>query len=143
MEKNHPLSELMAATIQQVRTMADANTIIGTPIQADGVTLIPVSRMSFGVAGGGTEFSTKKQTAPGSNFGGGSGAGAKLEPVAFLVIQNGGVKLLPVNATPSGLVKVVDTVPEVVDKVTDFIDKQQEKKAKKAAAAASVADFAD
>jgi len=134
MEKNHPLSELMAATIQQVRTMADANTIIGTPIQADGVTLIPVSRMSFGVAGGGTEFSTKKQTAPGANFGGGSGANAKLEPVAFLIVKDGSVKLLPVAPPPATTVdRVIETVPEVVDKVTGFIESQQAKKAQKIA----------
>ena len=142
MEKNHPLNDLMKTTIDHVRTMADANTIIGTPIQADGITLIPVSKMSFGVAGGGTEFSTKKTVAD-NNFGGGSGASAKLEPVAFLIVSNGGVKLLPVTPAVSTIGKVVDTVPEVVDKVTDFIEKQQEKKAQKTAAAAAAADFVD
>lgn len=133
MEKNHPLSELMATTIQQVRTMADANTIIGAPIHADGVTLIPVSRMSIGVGGGGTEFSTKNQTAA-SNFGGGSAASAKLEPVAFLVVRDGGVKLLPVAPPPATTVdRVIETVPEVVDKVTGFIESQQAKKAAKEA----------
>ena len=58
-EKRSPLSELMRATMEHVKAMADANTIIGAPIQADGVTMIPVSRLSFGVGGGGTEFSTK------------------------------------------------------------------------------------
>lgn len=133
MEKNHPLSELMATTLQQVRTMADANTIIGAPIHADGVTLIPVSRMSFGVGGGGTEFSTKNQPAA-NNFGGGSAASAKLEPVAFLVVRDGAVKLLPVAPPPATTVdRVIETVPEVVDKVTGFIESQQAKKAAKAA----------
>ena len=104
-EKKTPLSELMKTTMEHVKAMADANAIIGTPIQAEGVTLIPVSRMSFGVAGGGSEFSPKNRTE--NSFGGGSGASAKLEPVAFL--------------------------PEVVDKVSGFIESQQEKKAKKAA----------
>ena len=143
MEKCNPLNELMKTTMDHLKGVTDANTIIGAPIHADGVTLIPVSKLSVGVGGGGTEFSTKNQSAGNSNFGGGSAASAKLEPVAFLIIQNGGVKLMPVNANPSGLIKVVDTVPEVVDKVTDFIDKQQEKKAKKAAAAAAAVDFAD
>jgi len=134
MEKNHALSELMKTTLEQVRTMADANTIIGTPIQADGVTMIPVSRMSFGVGGGGTEFSTKKQPEGTANFGGGSGVGARLEPVAFLIVRDGGVKLLPVAPPPYNTVdRVLETVPEVVDKVTGFIEKQQEKKAKKEA----------
>ena len=146
MEKNHPLSELMRTTLESVRTMADANTIIGTPIQADGITMIPVSKMSFGVAGGGTEFSTKKQTGPDNNFGGGSGASAKLEPVAFLIVRDGNVKLLPVAPPPATTVdRVIETVPEVVDKVTGFIENQQAKKAQKAAEADLIAesDFAE
>lgn len=140
MEKNHPLSELMATTIEKIKTMADANTIIGTPIQVDGITMIPISRMSFGVGGGGTEFSTKKQAGPDCNFGGGSGASAKLEPVAFLIVKDGGVKLLPVAPPPATTVdRVIETVPEVVDKVTGFIESQQAKKAQKAAEA----DFAE
>lgn len=142
MEKNHPLSELMKTTLESVRTMADANTIIGTPIEADGITMIPVSRMSFGVGGGGTEFSTKK-SAPDANFGGGSAASAKLEPVAFLVVRDGTVKLLPVAPPPATTVdRVIDTVPEVVDKVTGFIESQQAKKEQKKAAAAE-SDFVE
>ena len=116
-EKKNPLSELMKTTMEHVKTMADANTIIGTPIHAEGVTLIPVSRMSFGVGGGG------------------SAASAKLEPVAFLVVrEDGSVKLLPVAPPPATTVdRVIETVPEVVDKVTGFIEKQQEKKARKEA----------
>lgn len=143
MEKNNSLSELISTTMEHVRTMADANTIIGTPIQAEGVTLIPVSRMSFGVAGGGTEFSTKKQTGPDGSFGGGSGASAKLEPVAFLVVKEGSVKLLPVAPPPATTVdRVIDTVPEVVDKVTGFIESQQAKKEQKSAQVAE-SDFAE
>ncbi len=141
MEKSNPLSELMRATMEQIRAVADANTIIGAPIQAEGVTLIPVSRLSLGVAGGGTEFSTKKQQAGGDNaFGGGSGASARLEPVAFLVVRGDSVKLLPVAPPPATTVdRVIETVPEVVDKVTGFIEKQQEKQAK----AAAQGEFAD
>ncbi len=135
-EKKNHLSELLKTTMDHVKTMADANTIIGTPIHAEGVTLIPVSKMSFGVGGGGTEFSTK--AAPNKdNFGGGSAASAKLEPVAFLVVrEDGSVKLLPVTPPPATTVdRVIETVPEVVDKVTGFIESQQEKKAKKEAEA--------
>ncbi|MCF2661049.1 GerW family sporulation protein [Pseudoflavonifractor phocaeensis] len=143
MEKNNSLAELISTTMEHVRTMADANTIIGNPIQAEGVTLIPVSRMSFGVAGGGTEFSTKKQPAGDNSFGGGSGASAKLEPVAFLVVREGSVKLLPVAPPPATTVdRVIETVPEVVDKVTGFIESQQAKKEQKAAQAAE-SDFAE
>ena len=139
-EKTNPLNELMRATMEQVRAAADADTIIGSPIRAEGVTLIPVSRLSFGVAGGGTEFSTKKQPAGEQSFGGGSGASAKLEPVAFLVVRGDSVKLLPVAPPPATTVdRVIETVPEVVDKVTGFIEKQQEKKAQ----AAAQGEFAD
>ena len=115
--------------MEKIHTMVDANTIIGTPIQTGDVTLIPVSRLSFGVAGGGTEFSTKKQTAGDNSFGGGSGASAKLEPVAFLIIRGESVKLLPVAPPPATTVdRVIEVVPEVVDKVTEFWEKQQENK---------------
>ena len=132
-EKNS-LGELMKITMEHIKTMADANTIIGTPIHAEGVTLIPVSKMSFGVGCGGTEFTTKAG-APTASFGGGSAASAKLEPVAFLVVrEDGSVKLLPVAPPPATTVdRVIETVPEVVDKVTGFIEKQQEKKAQKEA----------
>ena len=127
-EKKNPLSQLMKDTMEQVRSMADANTIIGTPIHAEGVTLIPVSRMSIGVGGGGSEFSTK-QTGADKNFGGGSAASAKLEPVAFLIIRDGGVKLLPVTPAPATTVdRLINAVPEVVDKVTDYLQSQKEKK---------------
>ncbi len=130
-EKKNSLGELMKITMEHIKTMADANTIVGTPIKAEGVTLIPVSRMSFGMGGGGTEFTTKQY--PNQNFGGGSAASAKLEPVAFLVVrEDGSVKLLPVAPPPATTVdRVIETVPEVVDKVTGFIEKQQEKKAQK------------
>jgi len=130
MENNHPINDLMSTTMEKIRTMVDANTIIGEPIRAEGVTLIPVSRLSFGFASGGTDFTTKNQKPDAANnFGGGSGAGAKLEPVAFLVIRGDNVRLLPVAPPPGTTVdRVVEMVPEVVDKVTGFIEKQQEKK---------------
>ena len=116
--------------MEKIRTMVDANTIIGTPIQTGDVTLIPVSRLSFGIASGGSDFTTNNQTPEADNsFGGGSGASAKLEPVAFLIIRGESVKLLPVAPPPATTVdRVIEAVPEVVDKVTEFWEKQQEKK---------------
>ena len=116
--------------MEKIRTMVDANTIIGTPIQTGDVTLIPVSRLSFGIASGGSDFTTKNQKPGADNsFGGGSGASAKLEPVAFLIIRGESVKLLPVAPPPATTVdRVIEAVPEVVDKVTEFWEKQQEKK---------------
>ena len=127
MEKNHPISELMSTTIQKIREMVDVNTIVGTPIHTDdGVTLIPVSRLSFGFASGGSDFTTKNQKPDAENsFGGGSGAGVNIAPVAFLIVKGDSVKLLPV-APPAGnaVDRVVELVPEMFDKVTGFIEKQ-------------------
>lgn len=131
MEQKHPINDLLGTTMEKIRTMVDANTIIGQPIQAEGVTLIPVSKLSFGFGIGGSDFTTKNQKpATPNTFGGGSGAGAKLEPVAFLIVKGESVRLLPVAPPPGTTVdRVIDLVPEVMDKITGFIDKQQEKKA--------------
>ena len=131
MEHNHPINDLLGTTMEKIRTMVDANTIIGQPIQAEGVTLIPVSKLSFGFASGGSDFTTKNQKPTQANtFGGGSGAGAKLEPVAFLIVKGESVRLLPVAPPPGTTVdRVIEMVPDVMDKVTSFIEKQQEKKA--------------
>ena len=131
MEQNHPINDLLSTTMEKIRTMVDANTIIGQPIQAEGVTLIPVSKLSFGFASGGSDFTTKNQKPAAPNtFGGGSGASAKLEPVAFLIVKGENVRLLPVTPPPGTTVdRVIEMVPEVMDKVTGFIEKQQEKKA--------------
>ena len=129
MEKNHPINDLMSTTMQKIREMVDANTIIGEPIQAEGVTLIPVSKLSFGFASGGSDFATKNQKQDADNaFGGGGGAGVNIVPVAFLIVKGDTVKLLPV-APPAGntVDRVVEMVPELVDKVTGFIEKQQNK----------------
>lgn len=130
MENNHPINDLMGTTMNKIRELVDANTIIGEPIRTDEITLIPVSKLSFGFASGGSDFTTKNQK-PNANtsFGGGSGAGVNIQPVAFLVIKGSTVKVLPVAPPPESTVdRVVDMVPDVVDKVTGFIEKQQEKK---------------
>ena len=128
MEKNHPISDLMATTMQKIREMVDVNTIVGTPIQTgDGVTLIPVSRLSFGFASSGSDFATKDQKPDAENsFGGGSGAGVNISPVAFLIVRGDNVKLLPV-APPAGSAvdRVVELVPEMFDKVTDYLEKNK------------------
>ena len=132
MSEHHPISDLMTETMSKIKEMVDVNTIIGNPIvAADGTTVIPVSKVSFGFGAGGSEFASK-HAASGSPlaFGGGSGASARLEPVAFLIIRGDSVRLLPVAPGPISTVdRIADAVPEVVDKVTEFIEKQQEKKA--------------
>ncbi len=129
MEKNHPINEMMEATIQKVREMVNANTIVGEPIQAGDVTLIPVTKLSFGFGTGGSEFPTKNQK-PDQNgaFGGGGGAGVKVTPVAFLVVTGSTVKVLNMtNPADSTIDRVVEMVPGLIDQVSGFFDKKGEK----------------
>jgi len=107
--------------------MIDANTIVGEPITtADGITLIPVSKLSLGFGGGGSDFS--KKSVPQNGFGGCIGAGVKLEPVVFIVAAGESVKLLHVSPpAESTLDRLIETVPEVVDKVSGFIKKDKGK----------------
>ena len=124
--ENRPISELMETTMRKVKEMIDANTIVGEPISTpDGVTLIPISKLSFGFAGGGSDFSKKQE--PRDAFGGGAGVGVSVTPVAFIVAKDDSVKLLHV-APPAAttLDRVIETVPELFDKVTDFINKKKE-----------------
>ena len=102
MEKQHPIGDLMSNIVEKVREIADVNTIVGQPIAAGEVSIIPISRLSVGVGSGGTEFGSKHQKPDGDNcFGGGAGAGVNLIPVGFLVVKGDSVKLLPV-APPAG-----------------------------------------
>lgn len=126
MEKQHPIGELITTTMQKIREIADVNTIVGQPIHAEGVTIIPISKLSIGFASGGSDFATKNQKPESDNaFGGGGGAGVNLTPVAFLVVKGDTVKLMPVAPAPGSTVdRVVEMVPEVIDKITGFIEKQ-------------------
>jgi len=124
MEKRQ-ISDLMETTMQKVREMVDANTIIGQPIAtADGVTLIPVSKVTFGFAGGGSDFAKKQ--GPGDGFGGGAGAGVNIIPVAFIVVKGENVKLLHVSPPGNSTMdRIIDTVPDIIDKVSDLMNKDK------------------
>ena len=134
MEKNHPVSELMTETIQKIKEAVDANTVMGEPITAGEVTLIPVSKISLGFGTGGSEMAGNAPKGCGENpFGGGGGAGLKVVPVCFLVITGTTVRVLPVEAAPeTSLDRIVDMIPDVVSKLTSLAE---EKKAKKQDAA--------
>lgn len=123
-EHNHPISEVLQTTMSKLREMVDANTVIGQPIVTqDGVTMIPVSKLSFGFATGGSDFG--KTPNVGKNFGGGAGAGVNVVPVAFLVVKDGAVKLLPVSPPSEDSVgRAVELVPEMFDRITGYIDKK-------------------
>ncbi len=123
----HPLPDMMGTSIEKIKTMADANTVVGDPIQTpDGVTLIPVSKVKYGFAGGGTDFATKGYPANKDNaFGGGTGASVSVTPVAFLVIKGESVRLMPIAEPASNsLERLVEMLPELIDQVS-VISKQK------------------
>ena len=126
---SHKLPNMLDSTIAKIREMVDVNSVIGEPITADGVTIIPVSKVSVGFAGGGSDFTTKNSAGKDNPFGGGAGAGVKVVPIAFLVIKDGNVRMLPV-ATPANTTadRIVEMVPDTLDKVAAFIDSHLEKK---------------
>lgn len=130
-EKNHPINDLMSTTMQKIREMVDVNTIVGQPITTpDGVTLIPVSKLSFGFASGGSDYVSKNHKPGEANtFGGGSGAGVKISPVAFLIVKGDSVRVLPVDPPAATTIdRIIETAPELVDKVTTFLEKKKEDK---------------
>ena len=134
MEKNNPIGDMLQESMEKLRELADTNTIVGQPITTpDGVTLIPISRVSLGVGGGGAIFGKKKDANPEGNLGSGMGAGVTIAPVAFLIVKDGFTRVMPVAAPPMNTVdRVVEMAPDVIDKVTGFIEKQQDKKKAKA-----------
>ena len=129
MEKQHPIGDLMTTTMQKLREIADVNTIVGKPILAGEITIIPISKLTVGFASGGSDFTSKNQKPEDDNsFGGGSGAGMNLSPVAFLIVKGAWVRRMPVAPPPGTAVdRVVEMVPDVIDKVTGFIEKQQDR----------------
>lgn len=140
MEKNNPISDLMQEGMAKLRELADTNTIVGQPIQTpDGVTLIPISRVSMGMGGGGSIFGKKQNVNPEGSLGAGMGVGVHIDPVAFLIVKDGFTRVMPVAVPPMNTVdRVVEMAPDVIDKVTGFIEKQQDRK--KASAEAVVED---
>ena len=126
MENNNQLSSLMRSTMEKIHEMVDTNTIVGEPITTpDGVTLIPISKVSFGFGSGGGDYG---KTPAEKGFGGGSGAGVKIDPVAFLVIKDGVTRVMPVAVPPMSTVdRVIDMVPDLMDKVEKYFDKKKEK----------------
>ena len=113
----HPIQGLMNVTMDKIRQMADSNTIIGKPIKTDdGTTILPVSRISFGFASAGTDFDGKN-VANKDLFGGGSGAGVNIQPVAFLVVKDGCVRTIQLSDNADTINRALTMLPELVDKV--------------------------
>ena len=124
------LPNMMEQTIAKIREMVDVNSVIGNPITTpDGVTIIPISKVSVGFGGGGSDFVSKNANKQENPFGGGAGGGVKINPVAFLIVKDGNVRMLPVAAAANTTAdRVVEMVPDVLDKVSAFLDSRTAKK---------------
>ena len=116
------INEVMDATVAKIRELADANTVIGKPIQTpDGITVIPVSRISYAFATGGSDFRVKEKPA----FGGGNGAGVKIEPIGFLVVKDGSVRMVSITPPANSTVdRVIEKAPELMDTIETFFKKR-------------------
>ena len=124
------LPNMLDNTIAKIREMVDVNSVVGDPITtADGVTIIPISKISIGLGGGGSDYVSRHVNHQENPFGGGVGAGVKITPVAFLIIKEGNVRMLPV-AEPANTTadRLVEMVPDTLDKIASFIDSRTEKK---------------
>ena len=128
MSKNLP--NMLENTIAKIREMVDSNSVVGEPIVTqDGVTIIPISKISVGLGGGGSDFVSKNVNRQENPFGGGVGAGVKVTPVAFLIIKEGNVRMLPIAAPASTTAdRLVEMVPDTLDKIAAFIDSRMDKK---------------
>ena len=117
------VKELISSSLDKIHEMSDANTVLGDPVTLDGgVTIIPVSKISYGFASGGSDLPTKSDR---ELFGGGSGAGITISPLGFLVVSNGEVQLLQLNLDVSTGSAVVNMVPEVFNKVASLFKKDK------------------
>ena len=123
-EKKNSISAMMEASMGKIREMVDSNTVVGEPITtADGVTLIPVSRLSFGFGCGGGDYGKNQ-----SSSGAGCGAGVRVEPMAFLVVKDGVTRMLPVGTPAITTVdRVIEMVPELFDRVESIVEKKRGK----------------
>lgn len=132
----HPIESMMDTTLNKIKEMADVNTVVGDPITtADGTVIIPISKVSYGFASGGSDLPSKSQ--PNRElFGGGTGAGISISPVAFLTINDGNVRLLQLDPFNSSVDRIVGMAPGLMDAVTGLLNKNKKQKdAEKAAAA--------
>ena len=117
------IKTVMDTTMDKLRTMVDADTIIGTPIVVGNITLLPVSRVSFRLATGGSDFQNKNGQ---ELFGGGGGAGVTVNPVAFICINGDNVHMMPVYSEMNTIDKAINMAPELIDKVKSLFDKKTE-----------------
>ena len=123
--KEQSASGILGTSIEKIKDLVDASTIIGEPIKiSETLQIIPVSKVTYGFASGGTDFPSKSNQ---ELFGGGGGAGITISPVAFLVVNNGSVSVKYINAAEGSVERVIGMVPDIVDKATDVISQLKNK----------------
>lgn len=130
---DHPIQGLMTAAMENIKEMVDVNTIIGDPVETpDGSVILTVSKVGFGFAAGGSEFIINSQQQGGQPstskqpFGGGSGGGVSITPIAFLIVGTSGVKMIHLDEGTHLLEKVLDLAPQVVDKIQSMMSKKDQ-----------------
>ncbi len=124
----HPIEGMMGTTLDKIRQMVDVNTVMGDPVTTpDGTVIIPISKISYGFASGGSDLPSKTH-AEKKYFGGGAGAGVTVTPLAFLTISGGNVRLLQIDPYNSSADRVIGMIPEVADKINEFMNSRKEKK---------------
>ena len=131
----HPIESMMTTAMEQIKQMVDVNTIIGDPVQTrQGNVILPISKVSFGFVAGGGEYGKggsireSNKDATENPFAGGSGAGITIQPIAFLAISNGNVRILQIEPYVSSVDRVVASVPDVVDKLAGLFNKDKKDK---------------
>ena len=128
--KKSKINQMMSITMEKIREMGDVKTIIGDPIEAGDTTIIPVSKVSYGFASGGSDLPAKQN--PKDLFGGGAGAGVTVQPIAFLVVsKDGNVRLMQISDSDDKVSNIIRSVPELIDKISDMVKSRKDGKENK------------
>lgn len=120
MNETANVNSIIEATMSKLKTLCDSDTVVGKPITVGEITIIPVSRITFGIASGGSDFGKAENK---TNFGGGSGVGASVNPIAFLIVKGGDVTIMNINSELNSVERLITTVPETVDKIAEIFKK--------------------
>jgi len=123
MNEQHPINNLMSTVMENIKGMVDVNTIIGDPVEtSNGTVIIPVSKVGFGFAAGGSDLPVKTEK---QSFGGGSGAGVSISPIGFLVVSSDQIKLIPISANNTPVDKLIDYIPVAFEKINNMVQKNK------------------
>lgn len=124
-QNKNNVGELFGITTEKIKAMVDVDSILGTPIKIEDITIIPVSKVTYGFGSGGSDFATKNKS---DLFGGGGGAGITIAPVAFIVVSDGEVRIKPISTGDDPLERAITLIPDAIDKLVDLVGKLKNKK---------------